>query len=195
MSKLIITLFIYSSFLFLFINKSCTTANNKKSLNQYQLVWSDEFNNINGIPNLNNWNYEYGFVRNEEAQWYQKENAFCKDGYLIIEAKKETKANPHFINTTHRDWRKNRDSIKITSSCLITQNKHSWKYGRFEMKAKIPTGNGVWPAFWTLGTSQHWPANGEIDIMEYYKGDLLANIAWESERRGKPEWDSKKIAL
>ena len=155
---------------------------------QYQLVWSDEFNK-DGIPDQKNWNYETGFMRNQEDQWYQKENAYCKGGFLIIEARKENRLNPDFVSKTYDDWTKNRDSIKVTSSCLITRGKHSWQYGRFEMRAKIPTGKGMWPAFWTLGIKGNWPANGEIDIMEYYTGKILANAAWKSDKK-ETVWDS-----
>lgn len=159
----------------------------------YQLVWNDEFN-IAGAPNDKNWNYEIGFVRNLESQWYQKENVYCKDGFLIIEAKKESRANPNFVSKTHQDWTKKRDSIKVTSSCLITRGKHSWQYGRFEMRAKIPVEKGMWPAFWTLGVKGNWPENGEIDIMEYYTGKILANTAWKS-NTGTTAWDSKTVPL
>lgn len=161
---------------------------------QYQLVWKDEFT-IDGTPDEKNWNYETGFVRNLEEQWYQKENAYCKGGFLIIEARKESRANPDFVSKTHKDWTKNRESIKVTSSCLITQSKHSWQYGRFEMRAKIPVGKGMWPAFWTLGIEGNWPANGEIDIMEYYTGKILANACWKSDEP-KTVWDSatKKLS-
>ncbi|MBW1654605.1 family 16 glycosylhydrolase [Flavobacterium quisquiliarum] len=159
----------------------------------YKLVWADEFN-TDGRPDEKNWNYEIGFVRNQENQWYQKENAFCKDGYLIIEARNENKPNPDFVSKTHKDFAKNRDSIKVTSSCLITRGKHSWQYGRFEMRAKIPVGKGMWPAFWSLGIKGNWPANGEIDIMEYYTGKILANAAWKS---NEPDtaWDSETFKL
>lgn len=182
-------------FLFLFISYSCISKKHiTNTVDDFHLVWSDEFN-VDGNPSKTNWNYEYGFVRNQEEQWYQKENAICKDGYLTITAKKETKKNPFFSSKIDKSWRKKRDSIKITSSCLITKNKHSWQYGRFEMRAKIPTGKGIWPAFWTLGLEGDWPANGEIDIMEYYKGDIWANMAWESTGRGKSVWDNKTISL
>lgn len=159
----------------------------------YELVWNDEFA-VNGIPNPNNWDYEQGFVRNQEAQWYQKENAYCKDGFLIIEARNEKKSNPVFVSKTNQHWAKQRDSIRVTSSCLITRGKHSWKYGRFEMRAKIPVQAGMWPAFWSLGMDGKWPANGEIDIMEYYAGKLLANACWRS---AKPDtaWDSVALPL
>ena len=67
-----------------------------------------------------------------------KQNAYCKDGFLIIEAKKENRANPNFISKKHWDWTKKRDSIKVFSSCLMTKGKHSLQYGRSEMRAKIP---------------------------------------------------------
>jgi len=154
----------------------------------YKLIWSDEFNK-DGIPDSSNWTYEKGFVRNNEAQWYQPENAFCKNGHLIIEAKRETKPNPNYIEG-NRDWRKNRSQINYTSSCLLTRGLHNWQYGRFEMKAKIDISDGMWPAWWTLGISKPWPANGEIDIMEYYSGKLLANIACMGANK-KTEWFSK----
>ncbi|RVT79752.1 glycoside hydrolase family 16 protein [Flavobacterium sufflavum] len=188
----------YSQFLFfcfvLILISGCVTNKEKPFKNKdYKLVWNDEFN-VNGAPDEKNWNYETGFVRNLENQWYQKENAFCKDGFLIIEARKESKANPDFVSKDHHDWTKNRDSIKITSSCLITRGKHSWQYGRFEMRAKIPVGKGMWPAFWTLGVKGNWPANGEIDIMEYYMGKILANVAWKSDKPDT-EWDSATAML
>ena len=62
---------------------------------EYSLVWSDEFNE-DGSPNKELWNYENGFVRNNELQWYQQDNAYCKDGHLIIEGRKENRPNPLF---------------------------------------------------------------------------------------------------
>ncbi|MDR7371370.1 glycoside hydrolase family 16 protein [Flavobacterium aquidurense] len=175
--------------IFSFVNQKQKSSENE----DYKLVWADEFN-TNGPPDEKNWNYETGFVRNQENQWYQKENAVCKDGFLIIEARNEKKANPNFVSKTDRDFAKNRDSIKVTSSCLITRGKHFWQYGRFEMRAKIPVGNGMWPAFWSLGIKGNWPANGEIDIMEYYKGKLLANAAWKS-NEPNTAWDSSAFKL
>jgi beta-glucanase (GH16 family) len=141
----------------------------------YNLVWSDEFN-VAGRPDTVNWNYEYGFVRNNELQWYQPENAICNNGLLVLEARKEIKPNPGFVMDS-REWRRRREKIEYTSSCLLSRGKQSWLYGRFEMRAKIGISPGMWPAWWTLGVEKNWPANGEIDIMEYYRGKLLANIA------------------
>jgi len=164
--------------LFLIVLCQTVTAASSISLadtSGYRLVWSDEFN-YNGKPDTTSWNYEYGFVRNNELQWYQPENAFCEHGLLVIEARKEHKPNPRF-DSLNDNWRKSREHIEYTSSCLLTRGKQSWLYGRFEMRARIGISPGMWPAWWTLGIKQPWPANGEIDIMEYYRGKLLANIA------------------
>ncbi len=158
----------------------------------YKLVWSDEFNQ-NGIPDTANWGYEEGFVRNEELQWYQRENARCENGNLIIEAKKEEKPNPRY-QAGNNDWRRKREMINYTSSCLITRNKHSFLYGRFVMRARIDISKGMWPAWWTLGVDKRWPANGEIDIMEYYSGKLLANIACLGKNRNA-QWFSNTFNI
>ncbi|NOT92487.1 MAG: glycoside hydrolase family 16 protein [Ferruginibacter sp.] len=164
----------------------------EKNTEGYTLVWADEFN-TNGQPDSTNWNYEYGFVRNEELQWYQPENATCEKGILVIEAKKEDKPNPRYIAGSN-DWRKKRPTINYSAACLITRGKQQWLYGRFEMRARIDISNGIWPAWWTLGIDKGWPGNGEIDIMEYYRGKLLANIACLGNNR-KAEWYSKTFPV
>jgi beta-glucanase (GH16 family) len=175
----------------------CTPAN--KTASQlpvapvgYKLVWADEFNK-NGKPDTASWGYEKGFVRNEEAQCYQQENAWCENGLLIIEARKETKPNPAF-EAGSRDWRKNRKDITYTSSSINTRGKHAWQYGRCEMRGRIDISQGMWPAWWTLGVAGRWPANGEIDIMEYYKKKLLANIACIGPDK-KAEWYSNTFPI
>jgi len=160
--------------------------------NKYSLVWSDEFDH-DGRPDSTKWGYEQGFVRNEEAQWYQPENAVCKNGILVIEAKREQKPNPVYSKTS-KDWRKKRPLIHYTSACLITAGKKEWQYGRFEMRGRIDISDGMWPAWWTLGISKGWPANGEIDIMEYYRGKLLANIACLGKDKN-PEWFSNRFPV
>ena len=153
----------------------------------YELVWSDEFNR-NGPPDPCNWTYEQGMVRNQELQWYQAENARCENGLLVIEARRRRKANPHY-RTGSGNWRQKRKYCEYTSASITTKGLHQWQYGRFEMRGRIDTRAGMWPAFWTLGINGPWPANGEIDIMEYYRGMLLANAAWASGRRWTPIWD------
>jgi beta-glucanase (GH16 family) len=158
----------------------------------YKLVWSDEFNG-NGAADSSNWKYENGFVRNEEFQWYQRDNAFCRNGVLVIEARHETKPNPSYQEGS-RDWRRSRKNIEYTSSSINTLGKHAWMYGRFVMRGRIDISNGLWPAWWTLGVAGGWPANGEIDIMEFYRKKLLANIACLGPER-KAEWFSKTKAI
>jgi beta-glucanase (GH16 family) len=165
-------------------------STNSNPATGYKLVWSDEFKK-NGRPDPNNWTYERGFVRNQELQWYQPENARCQNGLLIIEGKSERKENPRYRSDA-RDWRQSREYAEYTSSSLTTRRLHSWMFGRFEMRGRIDTRPGLWPAFWTLGVEGSWPANGEIDIMEYYRGVLLANAAWAGENRRAPQWDDSR---
>jgi beta-glucanase (GH16 family) len=174
-----------------------TTGNNAATLTReeeggYRLVWADEFNN-NGAPDSSRWKYEHGFVRNFELQWYQPENAFCEKGNLVIEARREDKVNPVY-EAGSKHWQKSRQRIQYTSSCVITAGKASWQYGRFEMRGRIDVSQGIWPAWWTLGVRKPWPANGEIDIMEFYKGRLLANIACQGTNSGA-EWYSNTFPV
>lgn len=158
----------------------------------YKLVWADEFNK-NGAPDTSKWTYEKGFVRNQEFQWYQPQNARCENGKLIIEAKRVQKLNPWHVAGS-KDWRKSRDSIHYTSACLLTKGLHSWQYGRFVMRGRIDISDGMWPAWWTLGLKKRWPANGEIDIMEYYRSKLLANIAC-LDKNGDAQWFSNRFDI
>jgi len=158
-----------------------------------KLVWSDEFN-VDGAPNPANWKFEQGFTRNEEAQWYQADNATVKGGLLIIEARKERKANPNYVAGSS-DWKTNRQYAEYTSSSLLTSGLQAWQFGRFEMRARIPTQAGMWPAWWTLGVAGEWPSNGEIDIMEFYQGKILANVACGTATRWTAKWDSATKAL
>jgi len=154
----------------------------------YQLVWHDEFD-VDGPPNPANWKFETGFVRNEEAQWYQSNNARVQGGLLSIEARRERVENPKY--TGKGDWKTMRQYAEYTSSSLHTNGLHAWQYGRFEMRARIPTSAGMWPAWWTLGASGEWPANGEIDMMEFYQGKVLANVACGTSTRYVAKWDSQ----
>lgn len=160
----------------------------------YQLVWSDEFD-VEGKPS-DDWTYEHGFVRNEELQWYQSQNAYVKDGCLVIEGRRERFPNPYYVAGS-RDWRSNREFVDYTSSCLTTRLSHQFLYGRVEVRAKIPTATGAWPAIWLLGNKWDWPQSGEIDMMEYFIKDgspsILANACWGSDKRWTAVWDSAVI--
>lgn len=163
--------------------------------NPYEIVWSDEFNGT-GIVDATNWSFENGFVRNEEVQWYQSANAFLQGGNLIIEGRKEnpvnTRLNPNYVAGS-TDWRKSRQYINYTASSIKTVGKKSWLYGRFEIRAKVTNLTGTWPAIWTLGDNCEWPSNGEVDIMENYGGNILANFAWGTNTRWNAKWDSVKL--
>lgn len=159
----------------------------------YDLVWADEFDD-EGRPDPARWTYETGFVRNEELQWYQPDNAWCEGGRLIIEARRERRSNPGH-DAGSAQWQRRRRYADYTSASVTTRGLHSWQYGRFEMRAKIDTRPGLWPAFWTLGVDGRWPANGEIDIMEYYRGMLLANVAWLSGTGWRPAWRTTETRI
>jgi beta-glucanase (GH16 family) len=123
----------------------------------WRLVWSDEFDQPEGSsPDPAKWGYDIGGNGwgNKELEYYtsRTNNVRIEDGKLVIEARQE----PF-------------NGKSITSARLLTKGKWSWTYGRVEARIKIPRGQGVWPAFWMLGTNigtVGWPACGEIDIME-----------------------------
>lgn len=160
----------------------------------YELVWHDEFN-TGDKPNSEFWSYENGFVRNKELQWYQSENANIIDGNLVITGKREIVKNKAYKEQSS-SWKENRKFANYTSSSINTNGKFDFKYGIVEVRAKIDTVSGMWPAIWTLGAEQGWPSNGEIDIMEYYQinGEphILANAAWGANWKNV-SWDSVKI--
>ena len=129
---------------------------------EWKLIWSDEFD-YQGHPDPRKWDYEDGFARNREEQYYTRnrlENARVENGVLVIEGR---------IVRGVREKERYKNA-KYTAASLITRNKASWRYGRIEVKAKLPRGQGVWPAIWMVGNSWgqiKWPQCGEIDIMEY----------------------------
>jgi beta-glucanase (GH16 family) len=154
-----------------YICAQATTSN-------WKLTWSEEFN-YTGLPDSKKWDYERGFIRNNEKQYYtskRKENAYVSNGVLTITAKKENFVNEKYKPRSEQ-WQ-NKDSLaSYTSAAIITANKVSWKYGKIEVRAKIPNGLGVWPAIWMLGDNVSkvgWPLCGEIDIMEFVGHDSSA---------------------
>lgn len=162
---------------------------------EWKMIWSDEFD-YEGLPDKNKWGYEEGFVRNREKQYYtkaRKENARVENGMLIIEGKKEDFKKPK-DKRDPKKWQEKAEHAKYTSAALITLNKASWKYGKIEVRAKLPYGKGIWPAIWTLGmncSEIHWPQCGEIDIMEFVgkTPNLVhanAHYALDGKHRSKP---------
>ena len=162
---------------------------------EWQLVWSDEFEQ-DGRPDSTVWNYERGFERNHEDQWYQSENAFQQNGLLVIEARREQKPNPTY-RENGRYWGQRRPTIEYTSASLNTRGKYNFLYGRLEVRARIPVAGGAWPAIWTLGSGVEWPSCGEIDVMEYYHiggvPHILANAAWGCDNHYQAVWNTRRI--
>ena len=127
----------------------------------YRLVWSDEFDNP-GLPDAGKWVHDTG--RNA-AGWYNNErqyyasnraaNAVVADGKLLITARLESLRSA-------ADW----GGQRYTSARLITRGQAEWTYGFFEVRAKLPCGQGTWPAIWTLASQGTWPDAGELDILE-----------------------------
>ena len=165
----------------------------------WRLVWSDEFD-YQGLPDPKKWDYEEGFVRNQEPQYYTRgrlENARVENGTLIIEARKEQFKNPHFHAAASKKGPAQKEFADYTSASLITQHRADWRYGRMEIRAKLPQGAGAWPAFWTVGVNHNevgWPACGEIDIMEYWarrSHEMTSTVHWR--RDGTHQQDSGKI--
>lgn len=123
-----------------------------------KIIWQDEFEKT--TLDLSKWSFQIGDGcdinlcnwGNNELQWYQSENVELSDGKMRIIAKKENVRNKAY-----------------TSARIRTLGKGDWTYGRFEASIKLPTGKGLWPAFWMLPTDKvygGWPRSGEIDIVE-----------------------------
>jgi beta-glucanase (GH16 family) len=126
----------------------------------WTLVFADEFD-APGALDPAKWGYDLGYIANDEKQWYtsRSENARVENGHLVIEARKEAY-----------------QGYAYTSARVVTRGRFELLYGRVEVRAKLPTGRGAWPAIWMLGTSidqAGWPACGEIDVMENVGFDPL----------------------
>ena len=129
-----------------------------------KMLWSDEFN-VDGAPDSSKWGYDLGAGGwgNNEAQYYtnRPENVIVQNGVLKIKTLKESYGGSNY-----------------TSARILTKGKFSFKYGKIEIRAKLPKGGGTWPAFWMLGNNidgVNWPACGEIDILEEIGNNLNVN--------------------
>lgn len=130
------------------------------ALESYTLVWNDEFDTQ--TIDSDTWSFDIGDGcdrgicgwGNNELEYYtdRDDNAFIRDGALVIQAKEE-----RF------------QGYDYTSARMVTKNKADFQYGRIDIRAKLPKGQGIWPAIWMLSTEEKfggWPRSGEIDIME-----------------------------
>src|SRR5262245_59638731 len=135
----------------------------------WTLVWSDEFNGTS--VDRNNWSFEVGGGGwgNHELEYYTNgNNASVANGALVIEAREE-----------------NVGGMSYTSSRMVTRGKREFTYGRVEARIALPSGQGLWPAFWMLGANigtVGWPACGETDIMEHINSDTVTygTIHWDA---------------
>ena len=159
---------------------------------QRTLVWSDEFD-ATGTPDSSRWDYDLGDGcpdncgwGNNELQYYTRDagNVRVEDGRLVIEAHKDSLGSKAF-----------------TSAKVVSREKGDWRYGRFEIRAKLPRGKGTWPAIWMLPTDWKyggWPASGEIDIMEhvgYDPGIIHGTIHTEAYNHIKQTQKEGKITV
>lgn len=126
----------------------------------WQLVYSDEFETAGSLDPAK-WDYDLGYIANDEKQYYtsRSENVRVEAGHLVIEARRE----PY-------------QGYAYTSARVVTRGRFEPLYGRVEVRAKLPSGRGSWPAIWMLGANIRevgWPACGEIDVMEHVGFDPL----------------------
>jgi beta-glucanase (GH16 family) len=163
-------------------------STNVPELPGWELLWHDEFDD--DAINRENWTFDLGGGGwgNGEAEYYtdRPENAHIEDGMLVIEARQEKYEDSYY-----------------TSARLKTQGLQSFQYGRIEARIKVPSGDGLWPAFWMLGSSfdgTNWPDCGEIDIMEYVgrEPDLIIGTLHGpgySGAVGMSQWNRQEYAI
>ena len=131
-------------------------ADAASALSGWELVWSDEFDGT--ALDASKWEFEVNARGggNNELQYYLTNNVRVRDGFLSIDARRE-----HYTGSE--------GTRNYTSSRIRTRLKGDWTNGRFDIRAKLPKGKGVWPAIWMMPTDERyggWPHSGEIDIME-----------------------------
>ncbi|HSP44158.1 MAG TPA: family 16 glycosylhydrolase [Luteolibacter sp.] len=145
-------------------------------------TWLEDFNGT-GQANPLVWNYEVGYQRNNELQYYVPgaTNGWQEGGNFIIEGRKDT-ANDY-------------PGYNYTSASIVTSNKYYWKFGRAQIRAQIPVNAGMWPAIWGTGETGQWPHNGEVDIMEYYQNKILANCAVGTTQQWTAKWDASNRTM
>jgi beta-glucanase (GH16 family) len=148
-------------------------ASSASDIPGWKLTWSDEFNGPDGTAvDPTKWKHDVGGTGwgNGELEYYTDgtQNAVVQGGYLVITA----------TNQGASQYKCSYGTCKYTSARLLTQGLFAQQYGRFEARAQMPTGKGLWPAIWMLGdniSTVSWPACGEIDFMETIGTDISTN--------------------
>lgn len=166
----------------------------------YRLVFAQEFSQ-DGTPDHDIWNFEEGFKRNHETQYYNGDkNCYIKDGVLVIEGRNveaEKIKNPKY-DPFNKVWPSNIGKYMTwTSGSMQTKGAwdsgYTWHYGIYEVRAKVPQYVGSWPAIWSTGMQYSWPYGGEIDIMEYYGHCIHANVCWGNGKPWSGSWNSATV--
>lgn len=163
----------------------------------YKLVFAEEFSTDAESPSSDVWNFEKGYKRNNEDQYYDgSNNIYIQDGVCVIEAQyiaDQKRKNPAYDPMGKNKWPASIGKYMTwTSGSMITnggwKDGHSWKYGVFEVRAKVPQYVGCWPAIWSTGRQWSWPQGSEIDLMEYYGHCIHGNVCF-----GNNTWISKTV--
>ena len=166
----------------------------------YRLVFAQEFSG-EGTPDHDIWNFEEGFKRNNEDQYYNGDkNCYIQDGVLVIEGRnvldqqiKNPKYDPFNTGWPSRIGK----YLTWTSGSMQTKGSwnsgYTWNYGIYEVRAKVPQYVGSWPAIWSTGMQYEWPYGGEIDIMEYYGHCIHGNVCWGNGQRWAGAWNSATV--
>lgn len=163
---------------------SIAQTNITPSTKKKVLIWKEEFN-YKGLPDSTKWDYETGFVRNKEKQYYTKariENAYVTKGNLVIESKRE----------------KYKDADYTSASINTLGKQHFSGDFRIEIRAKLPFGKGIWPALWMMGSNRPqvgWPKCVEFDIMEFVghtPNTVYGTLHWWDSEAVKPNTHKSK---
>ena len=162
MKKLLSILLMLALLAMLVLALGCAAAEEIPQYEGYNLVWNDEFDGE--VFTFDDWNWETrraGWTNNElQAYNASRDNIFLRDGKLVLKAIKSVN---QYGKTVY------------TSGKVQTLDKHNFLYGRIDVRAKVPAGQGLWPAIWMMPTRDHygsWPRGGEIDIMEFLGHDV-----------------------
>lgn len=167
----------------------------------YKLVFAEEFSG-DGALNHDIWNFEEGFKRNNEDQYYDGDaNCYKQDGVLVIEGKyilDQKRRNPKYDIYNKTGWPSRIGRyLTWTSGSMQTKGSwdsgYTWHYGIYEVRAKVPQYVGSWPAIWSTGMQYEWPYGSEIDIMEYYGHAIHGNICVGNGNRYGARWLSATV--
>lgn len=166
----------------------------------YRLVFAQEFS-TDGTPDHDVWNFEEGYKRNREDQYYNGDkNTYISGGVLVIEGRDVSAdkiPNPRYAPGDNNWPSSIGQYMTWTSGSMQTRGSaddgYTWLYGIYEVRAKVPQYVGSWPAIWSTGMEHEWPYGGEIDLMEYYGNRIHGNVCWGDGNRWSGHWNSATV--